>query len=165
MSAAPQERDHFLKQQLSRPAFRDLEIEWEVERAVRQGARLPHWGWPVPGPYNGATGQERIVSWQKLRIACAQGWLKEPDQCSICTTRQKPIHYHAENYLRGLFVQPICRTCHFILHRRFAQPDPWLALIDRHGCTDGWPGRIAMQELRRDQALQMAERADPTYLA
>ena len=33
--------------------------------------------------------------------------MPEPNHCSICDTVQAPIHYHAENYFRGLYVWPI----------------------------------------------------------
>ena len=51
---------------LSTDPFPDLVVELKVNDAIVSGARLPRWGWKVPGSYNGASGRERIVGWQKV---------------------------------------------------------------------------------------------------
>ena len=137
--------------------FPDLIIETRVDDAIANGLALPRWGWKMPGPYNGASGTERIVGWQKIILACRAGWLAGPRSCSICG-RDAHIHYHTENYLRPIFVRPVCRPCHYRLHRRFFDPQPWHLLTSRYG---GWAASICMAEMDGGTLRQLAQKANP----
>lgn len=138
--------------------YPDVAIEMKVDATIAAGTRLPRWGWAVPRPYNGATGVERVLGWQKIMIACRAGWLPWPTACTICGHDQN-LHHHLENYFRALYVKPICRPCHYRLHRRFVDPDPWHHLTDRHS---GWATMITMVELDREEAQGLATRPDPS---
>ena len=138
------------------PVSADMVILSKVEDAVRNGARLPRWGWPIPPSYNGATGQERIAGWQRLHLAQDQGWIPRPISCSICYCAIR-LHAHTENYFRPLLVQPICQRCHFCLHRRFRSRDPWLALLVRAPPSADWARKIGLDELTRTTAIFLAQ--------
>lgn len=138
----------------------DLAVERRVDALIAQGCRLSRWGWPTPGPYNGATGQERIRGWQKLNLACRRDWIPWPHTCSVCGLASG-LHYHSENYFRPLLVQPICRSCHYRVHRRFSEPSRWLAFLSGHENVS-WIAMIAMEQLTRAQAITLAARRNPT---
>lgn len=140
--------------------YKDVEIQLRVDVAVSRGLRLPRWGWATPGPYNGATGAERVLGWQKLVTACRAGWLPWPHECSICG-RDRNLHQHSENYFRPLVVEAVCRSCHFRVHDRFKRPEPWQELVDRYRLRCAWVASIGVIELSRAQARELATRADP----
>jgi hypothetical protein len=135
--------------------FADLVMLARVEKAVDAGARLARWGWPVPAPYNGATGLERISAWQKLYLARSLGWMPSPLFCSICRGDQR-LHQHAENYFRPFIVHAICQRCHFCLHRRFRRPARWLQLLHDVAYSPQWAREISLAELSRTDALRLA---------
>jgi hypothetical protein len=138
----------------------DVALGVRVDEAIAAGARLPRWGWPTPGPYNGATGQERVSGWQRLYLAEAAGWLDRPASCSICG-RSGRIHLHTENYFRALFARALCQQCHFCLHRRFRSPQRWLSLIAAAPASVEWVYRVGMIELTREAAIALSQRSDP----
>ena len=142
---------------ISNEPFPDILVELKVNDVIANGVRLPRWGWKVPGSYNGASGRERIVGWQKIILACRAGWLAWPSICSICD-RNINIHYHVENYLRPIYARPVCRPCHYRLHRRFVEPEPWQLLACRHG---GWAATISTAELDRPTLCRLAQKANP----
>lgn len=130
----------------------DVALELRVNEAIAAGARVPRWGWPLPGPYNGATGQERVAGWQKIRLAELFGWLIRPQSCSICQGSRR-LHHHTENYFRPMCVHAVCQTCHFCLHRRFRSPDRWLTMIADVPASGDWASCIALSELTREAAM------------
>ncbi len=137
----------------------DVEIERLVDHEIARGCPLPRWGWPIPGSYNGATGEERISGWQKVRIACRKGWLPEASACSICGRGGSGLHFHTENYFIPLLTMPICRSCHYRVHRRFSDPHGWVGFLLAHpSCL--WIAAISRIELSRHQSLLLARR-DP----
>lgn len=139
-------------------APQDVLLQREVEAAIRSGAPLPKWGWPMPKPYNGASGAERIRGWQVVRIAARLGLIEQPRACSVCG-RRSSIHRHSELYGRPLLAKPICKSCHFHVHRRFRSPDEWQAFLSRH--SQGWVSRLPLRELDRDKALALQKMQDP----
>ncbi len=141
--------------------FQDVAILDKVDQVIASGLRLPRWGWPVPCGYNGATGEERILGWQKLVIACKQGWTEFPSACSICR-REGKVHQHTENYFRPLYVKAVCQSCHFRLHRRFVAPESWIALLSKKDLSPDWAMYLTKVELTRRRALVLAQQADPT---
>ena len=73
----------------------DILMQRAVERAIRNGASLPKWGWPTPRPYNGATGDERIRGWQITWLATRLGHLASPRACSVRGSKSN-VHRHSE---------------------------------------------------------------------
>lgn len=143
-----------------KPPFPDQIIEERVSAAIAAGASVPRWGWKTPGPYNGATGAERVAGWQKLQIAFRQGWMSRPTSCSICGGHGT-LHCHTEIYFRPILSKPICQSCHFRLHRRFRSPDAWRDFLVVSAPTDAWAVSISSAELTLAEALWLASRANP----
>lgn len=137
----------------------DIAIEKAVDRAISEGLRLPRWGWPTPGPYNGATGRERIVGWQKVRIAQYLGLLKNSEGCGLCGSREA-AHLHAELYFRALLVKSICRSCHFHIHKRFQRPDLWAEKLAQFPSARSWVRALREVELSRNEALAFCRHPD-----
>jgi hypothetical protein len=139
----------------------DRAVEARVDRVISDGVALPRWGWKIPGPYNGSTGALRVAGWQKVQIACRQGWVPWASECSVCNAA-KNLHYHTENYARPLFTRPICQSCHYRLHRRFRDPAAWQRFVATHETSCTWIGRIAVRELNSDEATSLAHLDDPS---
>lgn len=134
----------------------DRRIEAEVDEIIRNGAKLPRWGWPVPAPYNGATGRERIYVWQQNRIGDLAGLLSPLGQCSVC--EQRPADgRHGEIYFRPFALVDICRSCHARIHRRFSNPARWEAFLEEVVARDGWAHSLLTVQINRDEALRIAE--------
>ena len=141
----------------------DIEIELLVDQEIAKGCALPRWGWPTPGPYNGATGALRIAGWQKVRIATQRGLLGWPRTCSVCRATTG-LHRHAELYGRPMLAKPICRSCHFYVHRRFNRPDEWTTFLARHEKV-GWISRLRLGELTVAEGRALEAQIDPLGLA
>jgi hypothetical protein len=133
----------------------DVALELRVNAEITAGARLPRWGWTLPRSYNGASGDERVAAWQRVRVAELLGWLVRPASCSICDGGQR-LHFHAENYFRPMCVRAVCQQCHFTLHRRFRHPARWEELLDGAVASARWAREISLTELSRDEALRRA---------
>jgi len=142
------------------PTPLDVALGLRIDAAIAGGARLPRWGWGVPGPYNGATGPERVVGWQRVHLAERFGWLIRAAECSICRSTQR-LHLHTENYFREMCVRSICQKCHFCLHRRFRDPAQWRGLIVDAPASAAWARSISLTELTRDAAMCLARQHDP----
>lgn len=142
------------------PEWNDRLCEGTAEAWVRSGAYVPEWRWPVPGPYNGASGEERIRAWQLVRVACNKGLMPQPKMCSVCGV-QGNVQYHNENYFRPLNARPICNPCHRTLHRRFRFAPTWRGHVNKHGYTGAWFLDLPMRELTREEALRLAEFDNP----
>lgn len=140
-------------------APQDILIEREVDQAIANGFRVPRWGWPIPGPYNGATGHERVAGWQKVRVAEDMGLLTRRERCGLC--RAPDAHQrHGEFYFRPLTSRPICRSCHFHVHARFKRPENWSALVQRMPDAEPWVHLLRPVELSREQAMRIAMQSD-----
>ena len=135
----------------------DREIEAEVDEIIRKGAKLPRWGWPVPAPYNGATGRERIYVWQQNRIGDLAGLLPPLGQCSVCQKRPADGR-HGEIYFRPFALVDICRSCHARIHRRFGNPARWEAFLEEVVARDGWGHSLLTVQVEREEALRIAEK-------
>lgn len=143
------------------PDWDDRAVEAAVNIRVNQGASVPEWRYPVPGPYNGASGWMRVRGWQKVQIAARVGLIPWPKKCSICGTTHGRIQYHNENYYRPLNVRPICPSCHMTLHRRMRKPGPWLALVNANKFAGAWFLGIGLYEMTREQALFLSTQPNP----
>lgn len=137
----------------------DILIEQAVDQAMANGCRVPRWGWPMPAPYNGATGRERVMAWQKVRIAEDMGLLGARHQCGLCRGANAP-QWHTEIYFRPLTSRPICRSCHLHIHLRFKRPDAWRARVRQAVHAEAWIGRLLTVEVTRDEAMHIAAQSD-----
>lgn len=136
----------------------DLAIERAVDEAIAQGAFLPRWGWPTPRAYNGATGAERIRGWQKVAVARNLGLIARTDLCDVCS-RPAGSMRHGEIYARPLAARPICRSCHFKVHRRFGDPVGWQQFLSTNPAAD-WVHSLLTRELSRAEMLEVADQPD-----
>lgn len=136
----------------------DLLLEQEVDRAIAGGAFVPRWGWPTPRAYNGATGEERIAGWRKVAVARNLGLLPRAGKCEVCCVNEANGS-HSEIYHRCMTTKPICRSCHFKVHRRFKDPDRWLAFIVTVPAAD-WAYAVLTRELSRSEMLEVAQERD-----
>ena len=140
----------------------DVVIQRATEAALREGATPPRWGWPIPGPYNGASGAIRVRGWQLIKIAQGLDILGCPEACSVCG-RRSSIGLHSELYGRPMLVHEICRSCHFHVHQRFKRPERWKHFLG--GCPDGnWVHRLGWEELSRPEANALEQQPDPMGL-
>lgn len=136
----------------------DLEIERAVDEAIAQGAFLPRWGWPTPRSYNGATGAERIAGWKKVAVARNLGLIARSAPCDVCGQPAGSAR-HGEIYARPLAARPICRSCHFRLHRRFGDPVGWEQFLSAMPAAD-WVYSLLTRELSRAEMLEVARQPD-----
>lgn len=137
----------------------DIKIEEQVDIAIQQGCSLPRWGWAIPASYNGATGRERVAAWQKMIIAERQGLLPPRGSCSVCRNAVAEQRHH-EIYARALLAMPVCRSCHFQLHRRFRDPGRWARFMAETVEVDSWATKIKPVELDRQAAIRIAHCPD-----
>ena len=139
-------------------AMHDLEIEQAVDEAIAQGAFLPRWGWPTPRSYNGAAGAERIRGWQKVAVARGLGLIARTAPCDVCGQPAGSMR-HGEIYARPLAARPICRSCHFKVHRRFGDPVGWEHFLSAMPAAD-WVHSLLTRELSRAEMLEIARQPD-----
>lgn len=137
----------------------DILIERTVDQAMANGCRVPRWGWPTPAAYNGATGLERVIAWQKIRIAEDMGLLGASHRCGLCHAVNAP-QWHTEIYFRPITSKPICRSCHLHVHQRFKRPAEWRARVLRAAHAEAWIGQLRTVEVTRDEAMQIAGHSD-----
>lgn len=136
----------------------DQIIEEQVAAAISDGYPMPRWGWPTPRPYNGATGEERIFGWGKVQIAKRMGLLKLSPICGVCGSRQAQGS-HTEIYHRCMTTKPVCKSCHYAIHRRFRDPDHWLERLARLPAAK-WAHALPLVELTRAEAMRIADAFD-----
>ena len=137
----------------------DQIVERQVNDAIKGGMALPRWGWPVPRSYNGATGKERIAGWQKVLIAERLGLLPPRGCCSLCAVTVAEQR-HTELYFRPIMSMPVCRSCHFAIHRRFNDPRRWQAFLAQRNCASSWSNALRTIELGREDALRISAAHD-----
>lgn len=141
------------------PAPIDIQIERQVDQAIRDGHSLPRWGWALPAPYNAHTGAERVFGWQKMMIAERLGLMAKRGTCTVCRSRTAD-HRHTENYFRPMVSPATCRSCHFHVHRRFRDPSGWRSFVDQMGHASDWVSDLRVFELDRAQAEAVAREVD-----
>ena len=140
------------------PAPIDIQIERQVDQAILDGWPLPRWGWAIPGPYQGSTGAERVLGWQKMRIAEMMGLLERRLECSGCGAQAH--HRHQEIYQRSLFCPAVCRSCHYRIHKRFMRPVEWSEFLQREVLEQSWLWCLPESPLNRAEALRIAASTD-----
>lgn len=136
----------------------DIVIEQAVDDAIAQGAFVPRWGWSTPRSYNGATGEERIAGWKKVAVARNLELIAKTAACEVCG-RPAGSARHGEVYARPLMAKPICRSCHFKVHRRFGDPDGWERFLSTMPAAD-WVHSLLTRELSRSEMLGIAKEPD-----
>nr|WP_087574664.1 hypothetical protein [Sphingomonas sp. CDS-1] len=101
--------------------------------------------------YNGWSPEQRLATLPMQRAALKAGTLLAPTCCSVCgfDPREQPgtsnrVWLHNEDYGDPLATYAICRRCHWALHERFDDPEPWLAIVARHGTGNQWFERLSM---------------------
>ena len=137
----------------------DVVIERKVNEAIADGHPLPRWGWPLPGPYNGATGPERVYVWQQNRVGQMLGLMPKVDTCSACASRPAEQN-HGEIYFRPFALHPICRSCHARVHRRYRSPHTWRQYLEEAVPAGSWLHVLPMQPISREDALRIAKLPD-----
>jgi hypothetical protein len=114
--------------------------------------------WPTPRAYNGASGAERIRGWQKVAVARNLGLIARTAPCDVCGQPAGSMR-HGEIYARPLAARPICRSCHFTLHRRFGDPVGWEQFLSAMPAAD-WVHSLLTRELLRAEMLEVAGQPD-----
>jgi hypothetical protein len=144
-----------------KPAWDDRAVEAEARALVESGREIiPPSRYPLLKSYNGATGQERRDGGNLWAVAMKRGMAPREPVCSVCTSRLH-LQNHNENYFRPCNARPVCSGCHRLLHRRFYQPNPWLARVYEHRYEGAWFTKIALVELTREQSQYLATLDDP----
>lgn len=103
--------------------------------------------------------EECLIGWQKVRVAQFLGLLEEEEHCGLCRCREA-AHQHGEIYFRPLVVRPICRSCHFHIHKRFQRPDLWATKLAEFPGAAKWVRSLRTVELSRSEALAIARCID-----
>lgn len=136
----------------------DIVLDRKIDSLIEGGHRLPRWGWPVPAPYNGATGAERIFVWQKNHIAWRVGLMPVQSVCSVCEDREATGR-HGELYFRPFALMPICRSCHARVHKRFRSPARWGEFLETIK-ADNWAHILLPEQLSRADAIRLSNEPD-----
>ena len=103
--------------------------------------------------YNGWSPKERCARIPVQKKAVLDGTVPAPTICSICGS-DRSVGFHDENYAEPLAAFHVCRSCHMVLHRRFTQPGPWLALVKRHATGSGWFETLSMDPASRTRPFR-----------
>ena len=136
----------------------DIVLDRKIDLLIEDGHPLPKWGWPVPAPYNGATGAERIFTWQKNHLAWHAGLMPARSVCSVCEDRGAE-QWHGELYFRSFALMPICRSCHARVHRRFRSPARWNEFLQTIK-ADNWAQILLPEQLSREDAISLSNEPD-----
>lgn len=113
-------------------AWDDRHVECLVDQAIASGHTNIKKSSMKLGPYNGFSGEMRVLADRKIKVAIKLGLIPAPSQCSVCGTKEERIDYHAEDYCRPLQVAPICMKCHMALHNR----------LRSSGFAESWNRRV-----------------------
>lgn len=112
-----------------------------VEAAIRDGQPGVRKSSMKLGPYNGFSGEMRVMADYKIKIAIHLGLIPKPHTCSICGACQGRIDYHAEDYSRPFCVAAICSRCHMKLHSRNRSAGyalSWQKLVAEFATGQAW---------------------------
>lgn len=101
------------------------------------GYEPPAWRYPLLGPYNGFTGEQRVRAWQLGTWLLRRGRLSVASCCDLCGGSSR-LGRHSENYADVQRAITICGGCHLALHRRFRQPETWRQKLSALPSTPKW---------------------------
>lgn len=93
------------------------------------------------GPYNGFSGEMRVLADWKIKVAIALGLIPPASECCVCCSTAGRIDYHAEDYGRPLQVAAICQGCHMSLHNRLrggGYLTSWQKRVAQYGDGTKW---------------------------
>jgi hypothetical protein len=88
--------------------------------------------------YNGHSPEKREAVQRFLNQQWDSGdpaWPR-PTLCSACAQEHGAIHGHLEDYDQPHTYEPLCITCHLLLHCRFRYRAIWAEYLDR--VAAGW---------------------------
>lgn len=125
-----------------------IQTEWDdrsVEEAVDEAIALKLTSVKKSsmklGPYNGFSGEVRVLADWKIKVAVELKLIPRPTRCSVCNKSTGRIDYHAEDYGRPLRVAPICQGCHLSLHNRLrgaGYAESWRRRVGQYGDGTKW---------------------------
>ena len=121
--------------------WNDLRVAQLVDEAIVSGRVKLKKSSMKLGPYNGFSGEVRVLADAKIKVAIGLGLIPKATQCGVCGTERDRIDYHAENYARPLQVAPICKKCHLALHSRHRSPgwaENWEKRVKEYGDGTKW---------------------------
>jgi len=130
------------------PPWDDQAVESAVDQAIASGRSKIKVSRMKIGPYNGFTGDQRLIADRKIKVAIEMALIPVATECSICGETNGRMDYHAENYGRPLQVAAICSKCHLALHNRFRSPGfaaSWKKRVDAYGDGSKWFEHIAVR--------------------
>lgn len=119
----------------------DSVVEKQVDEAIASGRTKIKTSHMKLGPYNGYSGELRVLADRKIKIAIELELIPKAKQCSVCGTTEGRIDYHNEDYSRPLQTIAICMKCHMSLHNRFRSPGyaaSWEKRVNDHGDGTKW---------------------------
>jgi hypothetical protein len=105
-------------------------------RPSKKAVELPPNLHPLSRSYNGFSGAERRRGWQLNLYLKQMGSLPWPKLCDICSA--PGAKYHSENYFASPNSPAVCRSCHYILHTRWRNPESFMLLVGAHGNGTKW---------------------------
>ncbi len=121
--------------------WNDRAVEKSVDEAIANGQTKIKKSYMKLGPYNGYSGELRVLADRKIKVAIELGLIPKAKQCSVCGTTDGRIDYHNEDYSRPLQTVSICKTCHFALHNRHRSPGyaaSWDNRVKEYGDGTKW---------------------------
>lgn len=143
------------------PGWDDRAIEADLRIAYGLGQIIfPQPRYALLKAYNGASGEERRFGGNLYYAGVNKGIIPKGRECTVCRGKNS-LGAHNENYFRPCNARPVCQSCHRLLHRRFWQPNPWLAVAFQHKYPGAWFANIGLSELSREQAIYLAGLDDP----
>ena len=128
-------------------------------QSVLDGYEPPVWRYPMLGPYNGFTGEQRVRTWQLGSWLQRRGLLSLAPACDLCR-RSSRLGLHSENYADLQRSVTICGGCHLVLHRRFRQPTRWRETLDRLKRAPEWA--LALSPVPMDLPQWLASAGEPS---
>jgi hypothetical protein len=119
------------------------------------GYKPPVWRYPILGPYNGFTGEQRVRTWELGTWLRRRGLLTPASACDLCGGSAR-LGRHSENYADVERAVTICGGCHLVLHRRFRQPNRWRVTLDRLPHVPEWALALSPAPIDLPQWLRSA---------
>lgn len=117
------------------------------------GYEPPVWRYPILGPYNGFTGEQRVRTWQLGTWLRRRGLLTLASACDLCGGSIR-LGRHSENYADVQRALTICGGCHLVLHRRFRQPARWQAKLHQLSLVPEWALALSPEPIDLPQWLR-----------
>lgn len=102
----------------------------------------PVWRYPILGPYNGFTGEQRITAWQLGTWLRRRGLLSVAPCCDLCGGSSR-LGRHSENYADVQRAITICGGCHLALHKRFREPRAWCQKLSTLSHIPEWAAALS----------------------